>query len=299
MARSGFGSFEPMEAEMRTTFTLDGGQVHLDRIELHTDGAESVLSGDVDFGNWPEMFYEVNSRLDFSRMREIFFADDDFTCYGEGDFTGTFHTFKGGRELKGTFASDLFGINDYRVPGLQGSLIWLTDRFELFDATSGLYGGSTKFSLTMAPLGSDAPGLASFDVSYREVGLAAFTDFLQTQGIRVAGRATGRNLLEWPLGHYAEHRGEGQVTVEPPDGVQVLGRDLPTAVERQPERREPSTEPVSSTLALSSFPIGGNSRTPLVPSGSRWRPVGWPRREPTWRSKAVPPTAGARASHFM
>ena len=251
------GSFEPMKTEMRTTFTLDGGQVHLDRIELHTDGAESVLSGDVDFGNWPEMFYEVNSRLDFSRMREIFFADDDFTCYGEGDFTGTFHTFKGGRELKGTFASDLFGINDYRVPGLQGSLIWLTDRFELFDATSGLYGGSTKFSLTMAPLGGDAPGLASFDVNYREVGLAAFTDFLQTQGIRVAGRATGRNLLEWPLGHYAEHRGEGQVTVEPPDGVQVLGRDIPTAVERQPERREPSTEPVSSTLALSSFPIGG------------------------------------------
>ena len=195
---------------MRTTFTLDGGQVHLDRIELHTDGAESMLSGDVDFGNWPEMFYEVKSRLDLSRMREIFFADDDFTCYGEGDFTGTFHTFKGGRELKGTFASDLFGINDYRVPGLQGSLIWLTDRFELFNATSGLYGGSTKFSLTMAPLGSDAPGLASFDVSYREVGLAAFTDFLQTQGIRVAGRATGRNLLEWPLGHYAEHRGEGR-----------------------------------------------------------------------------------------
>ena len=251
------GSFEPMGAEMRTTFTLDGGQVHLDRIELHTDGTESLLRGDVDFGNWPEMFYEVESRLDFSRMREIFFADDDFTCYGEGDFTGTFHTFKGGRELKGTFASDLFGINDYRVPRLQGSLIWLRDRFELFDATSGLYGGSAEFSLTMAPLGSDAPGLASFDVSYREVGLAAFTDFLQTQGIRVAGRATGQNLLEWPLGHYAEHRGEGRVTVEPPDGVQVLGRDIPTAVERQPERREPSTEPVSPTLALNSFPIGG------------------------------------------
>ena len=251
------GSFEPMGAEMRTTFTLDGGQVHVDRMELHTDGAESVLSGDVDFGNWPEMFYEIKSRHNLSRMREIFFADDDFTCDGEGDFTGTFHTFKGGRELKGTFASDLFGINDYRVPGLQGSLIWVPDRFELFDATSGLYGGSTEFSLTMAPLGSDAPGLASFDVSYREVDLAAFTDFLQTQGIRVAGRATGRNLLEWPLGQYAEHRGEGRVIVEPPDGVQVLGRDIPTAVERQPARREPSTEPVSSTLALRSFPIGG------------------------------------------
>ena len=170
---------------------------------------------------------------------------------------------KAGAELKGTFASDLFGINDYRVPGLQGSLIWLTDRFELFDATSGLYGGSTKFSLTMAPLGGDAPGLASFDVNYREVGLAAFTDFLQTQGIRVAGRATGRNLLEWPLGHYAEHRGEGQVTVEPPDGVQVLGRDIPTAVERQPERREPQHGTGELDLGSELLPDRGGTRVHL------------------------------------
>ena len=78
------GSFEPMGAEMRTTFELDGGNVHLDRIDLRTDGAESVLTGDVDFGNWPEMSYEVRSRIEFPRMREIFFADDDFTVDGDG-----------------------------------------------------------------------------------------------------------------------------------------------------------------------------------------------------------------------
>ena len=251
------GSFEPMGAEMRTTFQLDGGNMHLDRIDLRTDGAESVLTGDVDFRNWPEMSYEVRSRIDFPRMREIFFADDDFTVYGDGDFTGTVHLFKGGRELKGTFASDVAGVNDYRFPTLQGSLIWLRDRFEVFDATSGLYGGSAGLSFTMAPLGSDAPGLARFDASYQDVDLAAFSEFLQIQGIRLAGRATGRHLVEWPLGDSSKQRGEGQVSVEPPDGVQVLGRDIPTAVDRQPARRAPNLEPFSSTLALSPLPIGG------------------------------------------
>ena len=294
------GSFEPMGAEMRTTFTLDGGQVHLDRIELHTDGTESLLSGDVDFGNWPEMFYEVESRLDFSRMREIFFADDDFTCYGEGDFTGTFHTFKGGRELKGTFASDLFGINDYRVPRLQGSLIWLRDRFELFDATSGLYGGSTEFSLTMAPLGSDAAGLASFDVSYREVGLAAFTDFLQTQGDSCGRPRDGSEpvgVATWPLrGASWRRAGDRRAT----------GRRAGAGAGHSHGGRAPAraarAQHGAGELDFGSelLPDRGGARVHLWSRvGSRWRPVGWPRREPTWRSKAARPTASARASHFM
>ena len=36
-------------------------------------------------------------------MREIFFARDKFSLFGDRDFTGTFHLFKGGRELRGTF----------------------------------------------------------------------------------------------------------------------------------------------------------------------------------------------------
>ena len=251
------GSFEPMGAEMRTTFQLDGRNIHLDRIDLHTDGAESVLTGDVDLGNWPEMFYEVRSRIHFPRMREIFFADDAFTVYGDGDFTGTFHVFKGGRELKGTFASDLAGVNDYRFPRLQGSLIWLPDRFEVFEATAALYGGASRFSFSMAPLGSDTPAWAHFDASYQAVDLAAFTDFLAISGIRPTGRATGRNVLEWPLGQYSEHRGEGQLRVDPPEGVQVLDRHIPATVTRQPERRAPSREPFSSSLALAHVPIGG------------------------------------------
>ena len=32
-------------------------------------------------------------------MRELFFKDETWRLTGDGDFTGTFHLFKGGRDL--------------------------------------------------------------------------------------------------------------------------------------------------------------------------------------------------------
>src|SRR5439155_17478232 len=37
--------------------------------------------------------------------------------------------------------------------------------------------------------------------------------------LRLAGRASGRNALEWPSGRFAEHRGDGHIVVNPPPGV--------------------------------------------------------------------------------
>ena len=93
----------------------------MDRIDLITDGAVSTMSGVVDLPRWPEQLYQIKSRIQFPKMREIFFARDKFTLFGEGNFTGTFHMFKGGRELKGDFTSALAGVNDYRFPNLEGS----------------------------------------------------------------------------------------------------------------------------------------------------------------------------------
>ena len=99
-----------------TTFKVQGGRIVLDRIQLTTDGAESALTGVVDTTRWPEMFYQVKSKVQFPRMREIFFARDTFSLHGEGDFTGTFHLFKGGRELKGNFFSREAGHQPLSVP---------------------------------------------------------------------------------------------------------------------------------------------------------------------------------------
>ena len=43
-------------------------------------------------------------------------------------------------------------------------------------------------------------------------------EFLEIEGIRLAGRAPGRNRLEWPLGGWDRLQGAGEVTITPSRG---------------------------------------------------------------------------------
>ncbi|MGE5246031.1 MAG: translocation/assembly module TamB domain-containing protein [Betaproteobacteria bacterium] len=215
-----------MWANMRARFRIDKSIIHLDRIDLLTDGASSVAVGDVDIRHWPEQTYQVRSRVHFPRMRELFFEHDTFSLYGDGDFDGVFHLFKGGHDLHGTFASTLAGVNDYRFPALYGSLRWTPHAFTVWDAGSKFFGGDAKFAYSMQPLGQKTRATARFEASYSGVDLAAFSDFRKFPGLRMAGSASGRNLLEWTLGRFAEHRGDGRITVAPPAGAEPMGPAL-------------------------------------------------------------------------
>ncbi len=259
-------SYVPMRADMTSTFKIEGGKVLFDRIDLVSDGARSTVTGQVDMRRWPEQIYHVTSRVQFPRMREIFFARDTFSLYGDGDFNGTFHLFKGGRELKGTFYSQLAGVNASRFGDLQGSLIWLPDRFEVTEAAARFQGGQSNFTYTMAPLGK--PGVratATFDAEYQDVDLLAFTNFLELQGLRITGRVTGRNVLEWPLGRFAERRGEGTMTVTPPDGARVLTRQIPVEEIDTEEQLGKRWGPFSNHLPAAPLPIGGELTYSLDP----------------------------------
>jgi translocation and assembly module TamB len=158
-------------------------------------------------------------------MRELFFARQTFSLQGEGEFAGTFHIYRGGRRLAGTFSSASAGVNDFEFTALEGELEWLPRRFVVPRATARFYGGDIEFSYAMDPLGvPDRPAIARFDTTYADVQLAEFTDFLEVQGLRLAGALTGHTLLEWPLGRFADRRGEGDLTVTPPPGARVLPR---------------------------------------------------------------------------
>ncbi len=106
-------------------------------------------------------------------MREIFFARDKFSLFGEGHFTGTFHMFKGGRELKGDFTSALAGVNDYRFPEPRG-LAGLGARSHGGDARHlGLQRRQDRFPLpdgAARQTRSSRPG-RNFDVEYADVDL--------------------------------------------------------------------------------------------------------------------------------
>ena len=258
-------NYVPMRADMRTTFRIVGGKVVLDRINLTTDGAESLLTGQVDLTRWPEQLYYVRSKVNLPRMREIFFADDNFTLFGESDFDGTFHLFREtvngrsrtGRELKGNFYSPLAGVNDYRFSDLRGSVVWVPESLDVTNATAGLYGGTARFTYRQAPLGQrGVPAVARFDAEYDNVDLTEFTSFLELEGIRLAGRATGRNLLEWPLGRFAEHRGEGSVHTEP--GVQTMTRQMTAAQLAAAEERSRDWGEFSNQLPEAPVPVRGD-----------------------------------------
>ena len=250
-------SYEPFRADMQSRFRLDGSKVRFDRIDLISDGARSVLDGVVDLGRWPEQIYNVQSRIDFPIQKNIYFHRDKFEASGQGDFRGTFRMFSGGRELKGTFTSPMAGVNDWRFPNLKGSVLWVRDRLEVTDTTSELYGGRARFDYRMAPFGKGVPTLATWDVSYKDVDLARLTDFLNTEGLRLAGRATGRNMLTWPVGQWAKKRGGGDVTVQPPEGVATMTRELSATAAAAEAAMPPAAGPFNPRAPLGYVPVAG------------------------------------------
>ncbi len=248
-------NYVPMTANLEAAFHFEGAEVVFDQINLLTDGAVSEVTGRVDLANWPEQTYAVRSRVQLPRMRELFFANDTFSLHGEGDFVGTFHLFKGGRELTGQFRSREAGLDVFRFPDLEGALVWVPDRFEVTRASSGFDGGRLRFRYLMAPLGNpDERTRARFETEYEAVDLVALTARLETRGIRLAGRASGRNLLEWPMGSFADREGDGHMTVEAPPGVLTQGQQLPATA---------ADEALGRALEQGPF----STHTPLAPVG--------------------------------
>jgi hypothetical protein len=228
--------FLPMSADLGASFVVDKGLIRLHRIDLVTDGAVSHVTGVVDTSHWPEQTYQVDSRLDFARMREIFFAHESWRISGEGRFLGAFHLYRGGRELKGDFTSTVAGLNldpaggggELRFPGLRGSLDWLPRSFVVSKATSDLLGGRTSFNYGIVGFGSPGGAEATFAAEYADVDMGAFARYAGVQLIDLAGSANGRASLAWKNGHFHDtYRADAATDVQPPEGRRLADRDLP------------------------------------------------------------------------
>jgi len=216
----------PMWTNMKTRFVIDGDKLRMERIDIETDGATTTAVGTVDLDRWPEMLYDVKSRVHFPRMREMFFTDEPWVLAGDGDFAGTFHLFKGGHDLAGAFTSDVLGVYAYRFPSLYGSLHWTRKLFEVTSAGAELYNGAAQFDFSIKPLGSSERWTAVFDARYADVDLAQVSDFYELAGLRFAGRATGRHRLEWPQGRFGDNRQEGQIAMTMPPGAEPMTASL-------------------------------------------------------------------------
>ena len=108
--------YQPMRADMQGWFTIDGGAVRFGRLDLLSDGAKTDLTGSVELTHFPEMTWNVASRVNFPRMKEIFFAKEPWRVAGDGHFVGVFHLFKGGHDLHGDFTSPEAHVNGMPFP---------------------------------------------------------------------------------------------------------------------------------------------------------------------------------------
>jgi hypothetical protein len=274
--------YVPFRADMDTTFRIDGGRVVFDEIRLATDGTKSVLKGDVNMAHWPEQMYSVRSTIDMPRMRQLFFADDDFELAGTAEFNGTFHLFKGdvrpdgsasgGRELKGTFRAPRMMVNDYRFDDVRGSVRWVPRALQVHDATGRLYGGKADFEYAMAPLG--VPGVRptnTFNATYSGVDLAVLSEFFEMQGLRLAGSASGHNEMAWPSGRFRDRTWTGEVRLEPPAGTTLMTRAMPIEELRARAPRNQKRGEFSPHLPRAPVPIGGEFSYSL---GPEWIDIG-------------------------
>ncbi len=252
--------YEPMWAHFASSFTVKDGKVVMDRMVLDADGALLQAHGVIDPATFPNATYTVTSRHQLPRTRAIFYAHDVFRLHGQGDFAGTVRMYKGGYEVKGDFVSPEAGYDDYRFQDFRAAVVWVPTRLDVSRATAKFYGGTTDFSYVLEPLGRpDRRADARWDVRYRDVDLTTFTNFLETRGLRLAGRATGRHLTTWTLGAggFAQGTGDGEMRVTMPQGLAPATRELPPDASEDARRRAEVQGPFSPHLAFGPVAIAG------------------------------------------
>ena len=255
------GDFEPLWMDMATDFELDvdNARVHLTRVNLETDGAGTVLEGDVNLRNLPEMTFELNADIDLPRMREIFFADKNFTASGKSRFTGTFRKFDRddprGYDLHGSITSPVLGIEtagrQFRFPKVDGQLVWQRDRFDMWDITSTAYGGRARAELST--FGLKDPWQGSFDFRYEDVEVAQLVRLFEVSGIDPVSWASGHHRLEWPTKASGGTRHSGSTRLEPPEGVRLATAEIPRGATAAVAARAARTP----DLTTREFPFGG------------------------------------------
>ena len=254
-------NYEPFFVNAKSHFLLDSTRIHLDRIEFETDGAQTVASGDVDLGHWPEQTYQFKSHVQFVRMRHIFFKHEKWELGGEGDVAGTFHLFRGGRDLTATFNSPSLGVNAYRFPNLSGALHWTPTLLDVTNGAANFQGGHASFSYSIQPFGSRTPPTARFQTSFSGVNLASFSDQVGLRGLRFAGTARGdRVVLAWPLGRFADSEGSGRLIITPPGGVQMMTGSLAAAREADAEHALHEWGPFAPPPVAAHLPASGDVR---------------------------------------
>src|SRR5262249_17924839 len=127
------------------------------------------------------------------------------------------------------------------------------------DAGSQFFGGDARYAFSILRHPGEERKRARFEAEYRNVDLAALSDFEELRGLRVAGFGTGRNLLEWPSGEFRQHRGDGEIRIDPPSGVALMAPSLDAARAGDPGHSRHEWGPFAPLPLPAHLPVGGQA----------------------------------------
>ena len=130
---------------------------------------------------------------------------------------GTFRLYKGGHDLSGTFASPQAGVNGYPFPAaVRVAPLDADRRSKCGTPARASHGGAARFAYSIKPLGEPTPPTRASMPRCRAPIWRRSRTARSSTGVRFGGAATGHVLLEWPLGRFVEHTGQGTFAVTPP-----------------------------------------------------------------------------------
>ena len=262
-------NFLPMRTDFTTRFTLDAPMLRLHHIDLLTDGARSNVHGVVDLAHFPEA--DLRDRIRSSTSRACASSTSRPRTGGSTagrdqrlvphvpewvPAAGATSTAPSPRCARPA------GHSCFRA--CRGGLLWQPREFTVADAGSDFYGGRSRFSYQLAPLGTPAGSTATFGFGYDNVDLQAFSRGIDWRSMDLRGRASGRNDMTWHNGQFSQTMtGTGHTFVTPPPGSEIARAALP-AVLPPPEAERAPFEP---TRPLGPLPVAGEFAYQLDPDG--------------------------------
>lgn len=266
-------NYLPMQASLGAGFKIENRHMLLHRIHLETDGADTEMTGDVDFSRWPEQRYTINSKVQWPEMRRVFFDGSHFELDGHGTFAGTFHKYRGGYEVDGRFASPELGVitsfGNYRFPKIDGDVRWTPTRLDVTRIDSEFFGGRAQQVYSLAPLGAPTPPIAKWDVALQDVDATALSEGLEWPVLRLAGRLSGRNSMTWTNGQFGATKvGDGELS-----SVSPTARTAPEIPDDAPPVA--AEKPFDSARRLSPYPIAGDIKYTWAPKWMDVEPGSW------------------------
>ena len=224
-----------MWANMKAQFVIDGPRIHLDRIDLETDGATTVAQrrrrhrplAEAELQRAVAREFPAHARAVLQgRRRGASAATATSPACSSCSRPATDQSRSRPAPSRATLAASTTTGSRRSTARCAGRSTASTSGTPARSSTAA----TRSSSIRIKPFGAKVRPTHRFEPRVTERRSRA------VHRLRAAARACGspgaatlRNMLEWPSGRFVEHRGEGSIVVAPPPGVAPMTASLAAA----------------------------------------------------------------------